>query len=99
MVVKFSIRAIAGSADTAEHGALVFEALSQALKSDGEIVVSFKGVQTATSSFTNIAFVKMLSAWPLAEIKRRVRIVESTRQINEMIKSRLDRESSHTFAA
>jgi hypothetical protein len=99
MVGQFSIRAIAGSADTAEQGALVFDALSQALKSDGEIIISFDGVQTATSSFTNTAFVKLLSVRPIAEIKRRVRIIKSTRQINEMIKSRLERESRRTVAA
>jgi hypothetical protein len=57
-------------------------------------VVSFEGIQTATSSFVNVSFVKLLDDWPLAEIKRRFRVVQSTRQINEMIKSRLAREAS-----
>jgi len=46
-----------------------------------EIVFDFSGL-------------KLLSTWKLVEIKTRLRVVNSTRQINDMIKSRLEREGS-----
>jgi hypothetical protein len=55
-----------------------------------------EGLTTATSSFVNVAFVSLLRTYDLAEIKRRVRIVKSTRQINDMIRSRLEREGLAT---
>jgi len=51
-------------------------------------------VKTVTSSFVNTAFVQLLEAMPLADIKRRLQIISSTRQINDMIRTRMERESS-----
>jgi hypothetical protein len=63
---------VAGSADTAAQGNLVYPHLHLALQTRcSETVVSFEGIQTATSSFVNVSFVKLLDDWPLAEIKRR----------------------------
>jgi hypothetical protein len=44
-------------------------------------------------SFVNTSFLKLLEDWTLDELKRRIRVVNSTRQINDMIKSRLERAS------
>jgi hypothetical protein len=55
-------------------------------------VVSFGGVHSATSSFVNSAFVPLLDDISLDDLKRRVRVVRSSRQINDMIKTRLTRE-------
>jgi hypothetical protein len=94
-----SIEQTSGRADTAAQGALAYQALVDALKRPGLVVIDFAGVTTATSSFTNLAFVQLLSNWKLAEIKKRLRVVNSTRQINEMIKSRLEREGKRSAAA
>jgi STAS-like domain of unknown function (DUF4325) len=84
-----------GRADTAEQGSALHDALSAALGRHGVTVeLDFQGITTATSSFANLAFVQLLTRWPLAELKRRLKVVNSTRQINEMIKSRLEREGS-----
>jgi hypothetical protein len=82
-----------GRADTAEQGANLYDALSAALGRHGVTVeLDFQGITTATSSFANLAFVQLLAKWPLAELKLRLKVVNSTRQINEMIRSRLERE-------
>ena len=39
------------------------------------------------------AFVALLDHFPYAEVKARLRVIESTRQINDVIKTRLDRSS------
>jgi STAS-like domain of unknown function (DUF4325) len=89
MVVR--IRDIAHGADTADEGAAVLNVLSSAIASEDQIIVSFEGLQTATSSFVNAAFLPLLEKYALYELKRRIRVIESTRQINDMIKNRLNR--------
>jgi STAS-like domain of unknown function (DUF4325) len=91
--VVICVKELAGGADTAAQGERLFAALTDALQATDIITVSFVDVQTATSSFVNLAFVPLLLTFSLDEIKRRVRIVNSTRQINEMIKMRLTREA------
>jgi len=41
-----------------------------------------------TSSFVHAAFVALLDHFPYAEVKARLRVIESTRQINDVIKTR-----------
>jgi STAS-like domain of unknown function (DUF4325) len=91
MVIR--IRDLVSGANTAHEGASVFPHIQAAFDNQGPIVISFDGVQTATSSFVNSAFVPLLRQRSFSGIKNRLRIVDSTRQINEMIKARLERES------
>lgn len=87
------VRKIAGGADTAGHGALVNAAIKSALAQEDLVVVSFDGVRTVTSSFINTAFIPIVAELSPEGFKRRVKIVQSTRQINEMIKLRLEDRS------
>jgi hypothetical protein len=89
MVIR--ILDIASGADTSVQGDLAYAKLKIALRTSDEITVSFEGVKTATSSFVNTSFVRLLEDWTLDELKRRMRVISSTRQINDMIKSRLER--------
>ena len=43
----------------------------------------------------NTSFVELLEDCSLDELKRRIRVVHSTRQINDMLKSTLERASGH----
>jgi hypothetical protein len=81
------------SADTEIQGASLYALIHEELSKNHSLVVSFSGIETATSSFVNGCFVPLLSEYSFDEIKARIRIIESTRQINEMIKSRLRREA------
>jgi hypothetical protein len=91
MVIR--IADIVPGANTAEQGARVFAAVQKALVNPGPVVVSFDGIQTATSSFVHAAFIALLDKFPYAEVKARLRVIGSTRQINDMIKTRLERSS------
>lgn len=92
MVIR--IRDLVSGANTAEDGEAVFARLSSELnKPNTNVVVSFSGIQTATSSFVNAAFVELLSSLAYSELKKRLRVTDSTRQINDMIKMRLERSS------
>ncbi|MGY3496379.1 STAS-like domain-containing protein [Bradyrhizobium sp. USDA 4502] len=99
MVMKMRERIVvartSGRADTAEQGSRLYDALCTALaRRDAVVELDFQSITTATSSFANLAFVQLLTKWSLADLKHRLRVVNSTRQINEMIKSRLEREGS-----
>jgi STAS-like domain of unknown function (DUF4325) len=89
MVIR--LRSIVRGANTFDEGVRAFDALQNALKKPGKVVVSFDGIQTATSSFVNASFVGLLDQFSYADLKSRVRVVDSTRQINEMIKTRMER--------
>jgi hypothetical protein len=84
---------IVPAADTAEQGSAVLSAPLNALAIHDQ-VTEFAELKTAASSFVNVAFVGLLDALSFGEIKRRIRVVDSTRQINDMIKTRLERETS-----
>jgi hypothetical protein len=92
MVIR--IRDIVDCANTGDEGIAVYTHVRAALARDDLVVLSFDGVRVATSSFVNAAFVALLTEFSLDDLKRRMRVVRSTRQINDMIKLRLDRASS-----
>jgi hypothetical protein len=100
MVNSISVVDVAGRGDTANQGIMLHTALVSSLRnSNGPVAVNFQGLTTVTSSFANLAFVQLLTEWPLSELKKRLKIVNSTRQINDMVKSRLEREGNNHAAA
>lgn len=91
MVIQ--VRDLVVGADTADQGAVVYARLHVAMKSGKPFVVSFSRIQTATSSFVNAAFVRLLKDYSFGDIKKRMKVTESTRQINEMIRTRLEKSA------
>jgi STAS-like domain of unknown function (DUF4325) len=90
-MVTIQIRDLVAGANTADDGDVVFPHLRSAMAYGAPFIVSFIGVQTATSSFVNAGFVPLLKHFSFSDIKRRMRVTDSTRQINRMIKTRLER--------
>jgi hypothetical protein len=88
MVVQ--ILDIIPEADTWEQGSALLPRLIEAMSEGVTFQVSFQGITTATSSFTNASFVALLDRFPLRTIKDRMMIVDSTHQINDMIRHRLN---------
>ncbi len=85
--------------DTADQGEVVFKAINRGLDSSDTITVSFSDCLTATSSFANVAFVQLLDRMSFDEIKSRIKIVNCTSQIGDMIKNRLRFEAQQIMAA
>jgi hypothetical protein len=81
-------------ADTAKQGAVVLRQLQAALANGGSVTISFDGLNIATSSFVAAAFLPLLQKHSFRHLKRRLRVINSTRQINQMIKSRIEREAA-----
>jgi hypothetical protein len=70
-------------------GSVLGQAISSALRADTHVTVSFAGVDDIPSSFANAAFVRLLDDFEYDHIRRDVAVVDSTRQINNMIKNQL----------
>jgi hypothetical protein len=92
MVIR--ILDIVAGADTAKQGAVVYDRLKAALANGASVTVSFDGLTIATSSFVAAGFLPLLQQYSFDDLKRRLRVINSTRQINDMIKSRLKREAA-----
>jgi hypothetical protein len=84
---------------TSSDGDVVREALLFHIRGNRSVVVSFAGIDTVTSSFVNSALVPLLDTMPLEEFKRRLRFVEVTHQIGDLIRSRLTQASKRQHAA
>jgi hypothetical protein len=85
MVIR--IHSACGAADTTDQGETLLKVLTEALRKRDEITISFADIDTATSSFVNASLVQLLPGiLSFNDLKRRVKIIDSTRQINEMIK-------------
>jgi hypothetical protein len=94
-----NVRTLAGAADTSDQGDTLFRVLSPMLIRGEAVVVSFEGVEVATTSFVNAAFVELLSVLSLAQIKAQVKVVRSSKQINDLIRGRLSAEAARLHAA
>ncbi|HAP99119.1 STAS-like domain-containing protein [Rhodospirillum rubrum] len=86
--------------NTNDQGDIVRQALLRALADSPQpVIVSFSGFTSVTSSFVNSAFVELLDCMSLDQIKAKIRFVNSNRQINDMIRTRLTREATGAFLA
>lgn len=89
-----TVKSLVPACDTNAQGDAVRVAIVRALQDSKTVDVSFAGFSAATTSFVNSAFVDLLDTMSINDIKTRIRIVHSSRQINDMIRSRLTREAS-----
>ncbi|MED3986293.1 STAS-like domain-containing protein [Peribacillus simplex] len=86
MVIK--IKDLVGRCYSNEDGKIIFDVLNSALNNEKMIILSFKDVDSITSSFTNTAFIELLHEFDYDFIKKNLRIVDSNKYINGMIKDR-----------
>lgn len=78
---------------TWQDGAVIRDAIRRALDDHERVAVSFAGVQDVPTSFVNAAFVSLLKEFSQEELRRRLAVINSTRQINDMIRRRLEFET------
>lgn len=75
---------------TYEDGQVLANLIAPALDADEDVIVSFNGVDDVPSSFVNGAFVALLLNYSFESLRRHLHVVDSTRQINGLIKARLE---------
>lgn len=73
---------------TQEDGDKIFRVIHRSLKRGDSVVLSFDGVEYVPSSFVNASLISLLDEMPFEKIRAHLSFVETTKQINEMIKSR-----------
>lgn len=77
-------------ASTYDDGQVIFDLISPKIISDNPIEVSFLGIQAVPSAFVNAAFLQLLEVVPMQTIQRNLKISDSTKFINELIKRRFE---------
>jgi hypothetical protein len=75
-----------------EDGHKVYKVIQPLLSKGEQIELSFEGVDTVPSSFVNTALIRLLDVISFDRIRSNLRFVNTTKQINEMIKMRFDFE-------
>jgi len=78
------------SASSYEDGDVVYRLLIDDLTAGREVAVSFAGVTSVPSAFINGAFVRLLETIPFDVVRSKLKILDSTRQINDLLRSRFE---------
>ena len=73
---------------TYTDGEVIYRLIEQELRAGRTVTVSFSGIKSVPSAFVNAALVKLLEQFSFDHIRSRLNIVDSTRQINRLIKDR-----------
>lgn len=87
-------RDVSGRCYNQKDGNRMFVVVDERLKRKMPVIISFEGVDTVPSSFVNAALIALLEKHSFADIRAHVAFSNTTRQINEMIKTRFDFETS-----
>lgn len=83
------------SASSYDDGEVIFNLIFPLVKSGERIVVDFSGITSVPSAFVNSAFIRLLEHVPFSQVKATLSFIQSTRQINQLIRSRFDFVAAH----
>jgi hypothetical protein len=78
------------TASTYEDGDKIYRLIAPELDAGNEVAVSFDGIHAVPSAFVNGAFVRLLETLPFSTVRSKLKILDSTRQINELVRSRFE---------
>jgi hypothetical protein len=73
---------------TYHDGEVIYQMIVDELRAGRPVTLSFEGIKSIPSAFVNAALVKRLEEFDFNYIRSRLSIVNSTRQINRLIKDR-----------
>ncbi|MBM7585861.1 hypothetical protein JOC86_002403 [Bacillus pakistanensis] len=71
-----------------KEGKTIQTILKRELNKGNPITVSFEKIDGVTSSFVNTAFIELLDDFEFNTIKSSIKFINTSKQINEMIKDR-----------
>lgn len=75
-----------------EEGKIIKDVISPYLRNEEKVKISFDGVRGVTSSFVNTAFIELMDEFEFESIKNTLQFIDTTSQINKMIKDRFSFE-------
>jgi len=70
------------------EGEVIFNLLAPAIKNGEDVTLSFDGVAAVPSAFVNGALVRLAEETSISAIQKHLKIVDSPRQINDLVRSR-----------
>ena len=76
------------TASTYEDGEIIYNLISSALSNGESVILSFKDITSVPSAFINSALIRLLENFNFEFIRSRLTIKDTTKHINELIKSR-----------
>jgi hypothetical protein len=76
------------AASTYEDGEIIHRIIEREMHAGRPITIDFTGVLSVPSAFVNSAFVRLLEQFDFEQVKSHVTFIGSTKQINQLIKSR-----------
>lgn len=85
------------TASTYDDGEVIFHLLKDELERGQDASLSFDGIRSVPSAFVNSALVRLLEVLPFEQVKSHLRIEDSTRSINELVRSRFEFASGVRF--
>lgn len=88
MVIK--ILEHVSSTSSYEDGEVIYDHIHRELLAGKSVEVSFSGIPSVPSAFINSAFIRLLEDIPFAHIKSKLVIRDSTRYINDLLRSRFE---------
>lgn len=77
---------------TNDDGNTIYNLIHNDLLNNRHVVVSFKDMDSVSSSFVNSAFIALLDDISVRSIRKNLLFINSTKQINQMIKKSFDFE-------
>lgn len=89
-MVKIEILENVSAASTYEDGGKIFRMLKEQMDAGESVELSFTGISSVPSAFINAAIVQLLEHFEFSRIRSQLRFVNTTRHINQLIKSRFD---------
>jgi hypothetical protein len=88
MVTSIRIADHVEHASTYQDGQVIYDLILEPMRAGDVVEISFAGIAAVPSAFINSALVQLTEVLPVAAIRQRLRIVDSTRYINDMIRTR-----------
>lgn len=76
-------------------GDTIFSIIKPMLDKGEKIKISFKNINSVTSSFVNSAFIELLEYFKFDYIKANLNLTNSNSNINRIIKNRFEFETKH----
>jgi len=87
-MVNIRVKDLVDQVYSNNDGLVIYNELRNQLEKSNKVTVSFDEIGALNSSFVNSAFIELLNHYDFNFIKKNIRFADSTKQINDIIKSR-----------
>ncbi|WP_285013151.1 STAS-like domain-containing protein [Lactococcus garvieae] len=99
-MVTLSVRdLISDFSNNNASGEILFQEIKNLFENQESVVVSFQGISEISSSFVNSAFIDLLEEYDFNYIRKNLKFINSTKQINSLIKDRFSFEVKKTLVS